>query len=97
MVTDMSMSHFVDQSAHLSNEPYSSSTCYYLLISQDGCQTTWHQDFSATSVFYTVLRGEKIFFVVKPTVRNERLFQRWSDSESDEWYGYTFFSTGRLI
>ena len=38
MVTDMSLSHFVDQSAHLSNEPYSSSTCYYLLISQDGCQ-----------------------------------------------------------
>ena len=46
-----------------------------ILLSQDGCQIFWNQDFSATSVLYTVLAGEKKIFLVAPTKKNLKLWQ----------------------
>ena len=40
---------------------FTASTWNFLLFSNDRCVTPWHIDFSGTSVFYVVLRGEKIF------------------------------------
>ena len=65
-------------------DPYSMSTSHYMLISQDSAHTTWHQDFSATSVFYTVLKGEKVFFLVKPTENNLEVFKKWPKAETDK-------------
>ena len=96
MVVESSMSHMMDKViGKESSLPYSTPTSHYALLSQDGCQTTWHQDFSATSVFYTVLTGEKIFFIVKPTVKNQKLFDRWDDSETD--IRYFFYSNCKIV
>ena len=85
MVRDNSIGHLVEKLiGKTSLEPYSCATSYYLLITQDSAHTTWHEDFSATSVCYTVLRGEKIFFLVKPTKKNMAIFEKWSDAENDQ-------------
>ena len=85
-VTSSSINHLVDGLVKRKNlqEPYSHATSYYLLISQHGCQTTWHQDFSGTSVLYFILIGEKTFFLVAPTEKNKELFKKWEEQDSDE-------------
>ncbi len=35
-----------------------------------GSWTDWHVDFAASSVYYTVLRGAKAFFFIRPTEGN---------------------------
>ena len=46
--------HFVDASINMSRtEPFASGTSYYLLLSQDGCQTFWHQDFMPPRFYIT--------------------------------------------
>ena len=83
MVKRTSVAHFVDASINMSRtEPFASGTSHYLLLSQDGCQTFWHQDFSATSVLYTVLTG--IFFLIAPTEKNRKLFGEWSQQQTDQ-------------
>ena len=75
MVKRTSVAHFVDASINMSRtEPFASGTSYYLLLSQDKCQTFWHQDFSATSVLYTVLTSEKIFFLIAPHRKEPETF-----------------------
>ena len=62
MISQNSINHLTDELIHQPiSEPYSCSTSYYTMVTQDSAHTTWHQDYSATSVFYTVLAGEKIF------------------------------------
>ena len=46
-------------------------------MSQDGCVTTWHTDFSATSVVYVLLKGVKEFFLIRPSENNMRLFNSY--------------------
>ena len=86
VVTRSSINHLVDGLVKRKNlqEPYSHATSYYLLISQHGCQTTWHQDFSGTSVLYVLLIGEKTFFLVAPTEKNKELVKKWEEQDSDE-------------
>lgn len=84
MITKNSINHLTDKLIKQSKtEPYSCTTSYYALVTQDSAHTTWHQDYSATSVFYTVITGEKIFFLVKPTEKNLKIFDKWSDAEND--------------
>jgi len=84
MIKKSSVNHLVDALVSKSEEPFSVATSYYLLVSNDGCQTTWHTDFSSTSVFYTVLTGSKTFFLVAPTDNNMELFNTWSKQERDD-------------
>ena len=90
VVTSSSINHLVDGLVKRKNlqEPYSHATSDYLLISQHGCQTTWHQDFSGTSVLYFLLIGEKTFFLVAPTEKNKELFKKWEEQvvEFDLYY-----------
>ena len=83
MIQQTSINHLVDEIIGDKSEPFSSATSYYLLVSNDGCQTTWHQDFSATSVMYTVLTGEKIFFLLAPIKANLDLFEQYTSQETD--------------
>ena len=53
----------------------------YLLVSQGGAVTFFHTDFSATSVFYFVVRGVKVFHVIRPTPNNRRLFRGFMELE----------------
>lgn len=46
----------------------------YLLISSTGALTLTHQDFSCTSVIYSLEKGCKTFYVAPPTPNNQHLF-----------------------
>ena len=56
---------------------FTSGISDYLLMSEAGAQTKWHQDFTGTSVFYFLAKGEKHFFVVEPTEENQKGFEEW--------------------
>jgi F-box/leucine-rich repeat protein 10/11 len=49
----------------------------YLLLSQDGAITMSHIDYSATCVFYYLLRGRKTFNFAPPTPNNLELFAQF--------------------
>ncbi|KAL1492649.1 hypothetical protein ABEB36_010877 [Hypothenemus hampei] len=61
----------------------------YCLMSVKDSYTDFHIDFGGTSVWYHVLRGEKIFFFVKPTSANLTLYSQWmtSSNQSETFFG----------
>ncbi|XP_034028262.1 histone lysine demethylase PHF8 isoform X2 [Thalassophryne amazonica] len=54
----------------------------YCLMGVKDSYTDFHIDFGGTSVWYHVLRGEKIFYLISPTPANLTLFERWSSSSN---------------
>ncbi|XP_066566238.1 histone lysine demethylase PHF8 isoform X2 [Amia ocellicauda] len=54
----------------------------YCLMGVKDSYTDFHIDFGGTSVWYHVLRGEKIFYLIRPTPANLALFERWSSSSN---------------
>eukprot|EP00005_Dracoamoeba_jomungandri_P005381 CAMPEP_0174257502 /NCGR_PEP_ID=MMETSP0439-20130205/6622_1 /TAXON_ID=0 /ORGANISM="Stereomyxa ramosa, Strain Chinc5" /LENGTH=510 /DNA_ID=CAMNT_0015340603 /DNA_START=254 /DNA_END=1786 /DNA_ORIENTATION=- len=52
----------------------------YCLMSVGGCFTDFHIDFAGSSVWYHVLRGQKEFFLIRPTEENLRAYERWLTS-----------------
>jgi hypothetical protein len=60
----------------------------FLLMSQDGCLTMWHTDFSGTSVVYFLLKGCKTFHLVRPSDNNVALFRAYVDqARRDVFFG----------
>ncbi|XP_045482030.1 lysine-specific demethylase 7B-like [Harmonia axyridis] len=61
----------------------------YCLMSVKDSYTDFHIDFGGTSVWYHVLRGEKIFYLIKPTPANLTLYQQWmsSSNQSETFFG----------
>nr|XP_033806802.1 lysine-specific demethylase 7A isoform X2 [Geotrypetes seraphini] len=61
----------------------------YCLMGVEGSYTDFHIDFGGTSVWYHVLWGEKIFYLIKPTAENLTLYESWSSSvtQSEEFFG----------
>lgn len=61
----------------------------YCLMSVKDAYTDFHIDFGGTSVWYHVLRGEKIFYLIKPTTANLTLYQQWmtSSNQSETFFG----------
>ncbi|XP_064619317.1 lysine-specific demethylase 2B-like isoform X2 [Lineus longissimus] len=61
----------------------------YCLMSVGGCYTDFHIDFGGTSVWYHILHGEKIFWLIPPTERNFRLYEDWvlSGKQGDTFFG----------
>ncbi|XP_046544000.1 lysine-specific demethylase 2A-like isoform X2 [Haliotis rubra] len=49
----------------------------YCLMSVAGCYTDFHIDFGGTSVWYHILHGEKIFWLIPPTEANVELYENW--------------------
>lgn len=39
-----------------------------------GSWTDWHVDFAASSVYYTIHSGSKVFFFIKPTEKNLKAY-----------------------
>ncbi|KFD67773.1 hypothetical protein M514_07513 [Trichuris suis] len=59
----------------------------FCLISMAGSYTDFHIDFSGTSVWYAPVRGCKVFYLIKPTEENLRLFEEWmSNSNHSEQF-----------
>ncbi|XP_042540783.1 histone lysine demethylase PHF8 isoform X2 [Dipodomys spectabilis] len=54
----------------------------YCLMSVRDSYTDFHIDFGGTSVWYHVLKGEKIFYLIRPTKVNLTLFECWSSSSN---------------
>ena len=80
IVTDISFGHCMKNSVSPKNQlafDFTSGISDYLLMSEAGAQTNCHQDFTGTSVFYILAKGQKHFFVVEPTEENQTLFEEW--------------------
>ncbi|XP_077684376.1 lysine-specific demethylase 7A isoform X2 [Eretmochelys imbricata] len=61
----------------------------YCLMGVQDSYTDFHIDFGGTSVWYHVLWGEKIFYLIKPTDENLSLYESWSSSvtQSEVYFG----------
>ncbi|XP_042220286.1 uncharacterized protein LOC121865035 isoform X3 [Homarus americanus] len=70
----------------------------YCLMSVRGCYTDFHIDFGGTSVWYHILRGKKIFWLIPPTERNLQLYEQWvlSGKQSDIFFGDTVDKCARI-
>lgn len=49
----------------------------YCLISAKDSYTDFHIDFGGTSVWYHVLWGQKVFYLMEPTKVNLELYNQW--------------------
>ncbi|XP_025092678.1 lysine-specific demethylase 2A-like isoform X3 [Pomacea canaliculata] len=49
----------------------------YCLMSVAGCYTDFHIDFGGTSVWYHILHGEKVFWLIPPTPDNVERYVHW--------------------
>ncbi|WVQ77635.1 hypothetical protein IAR50_007323 [Cryptococcus sp. DSM 104548] len=62
----------------------------YCLMGMKGAWTDWHVDFAASSVYYTIHSGAKVFFFIKPTEANLKAYAKWSGSyeeQANTWLG----------
>ncbi|XP_077195943.1 lysine-specific demethylase 7A isoform X3 [Paroedura picta] len=61
----------------------------YCLMGVQDSYTDFHIDFGGTSVWYHVLWGEKIFYLIKPTNENLAIYEAWSSSvtQSEVYFG----------
>ncbi|NP_001072664.1 lysine-specific demethylase 7A [Xenopus tropicalis] len=61
----------------------------YCLMGVQDSYTDFHIDFGGTSVWYHVLWGEKVFYLIKPSDENLALYESWSSSvtQSEEFFG----------
>lgn len=70
----------------------------YCLMSVQGCWTDFHIDLGGTSVWYHILKGKKIFFLIPPTDANLRLYENWviSGKQSHTFFGDMVDSCSRI-
>ncbi|XP_061581460.1 lysine-specific demethylase 2A isoform X2 [Cololabis saira] len=61
----------------------------YCLMSVQGCFTDFHIDFGGTSVWYHILRGGKVFWLIPPTAQNLDMYENWvlSGKQGDIFLG----------
>ncbi len=50
---------------------------YYCLTSAAGSYTDFHIDFGGSSVWYHIVRGQKVFVVSPPTHHNLKVYEEW--------------------
>ncbi|XP_013776610.2 lysine-specific demethylase 2A-like isoform X2 [Limulus polyphemus] len=70
----------------------------YCLMSVKGCYTDFHIDFGGTSVWYHIIRGKKVFWLIPPTERNLTLYEQWvlSGKQGDVFFGDTVEKCARI-
>ncbi|GFN93455.1 lysine-specific demethylase 7b-like, partial [Plakobranchus ocellatus] len=61
----------------------------YCLMGVKDSFTDFHIDFGGTSVWYHVLKGEKVFYLIRPTSKNLDLYEKWlaSANQSEKFFG----------
>ncbi|CAM9752746.1 unnamed protein product [Chrysoparadoxa australica] len=62
---------------------------YYCLMSIAGSYTDFHVDFGGTSVWYHIIKGQKVFLFVPPTKENLAKYEAWicSPDQSSSFFG----------
>ncbi|XP_022665564.1 lysine-specific demethylase 2B-like isoform X2 [Varroa destructor] len=70
----------------------------YCLMSVAGCYTDFHIDFGGTSVWYHILWGKKIFWLIPPTETNLKLYESWvlSGKQGDIFFGQSVEKCARI-
>ncbi|XP_055695982.1 jmjC domain-containing histone demethylation protein 1 [Lutzomyia longipalpis] len=70
----------------------------YCLMSVKNCYTDFHVDFGGTSVWYHILKGSKVFWLIPPTEKNLALYEKWvlSGKQSDIFFGDTVDKCARV-
>nr|XP_054749214.1 lysine-specific demethylase 2A-like isoform X1 [Lytechinus pictus] len=70
----------------------------YCLMSVKGCYTDFHVDFGGTSVWYHILRGSKVFWLIPPTDENLETYETWvlSGKQGDIFLGDRVMECGRI-
>ncbi|XP_056295326.1 lysine-specific demethylase 2A [Pseudoliparis swirei] len=70
----------------------------YCLMSVQGCFTDFHIDFGGTSVWYHILRGGKVFWLIPPTPPNLEMYENWvlSGKQGDIFLGDKCFDCQRI-
>lgn len=70
----------------------------YCLMSVKNCYTDFHVDFGGTSVWYHILKGSKVFWLIPPTEKNLQLYEKWvlSGKQSDVFFGDTVEKCARV-
>lgn len=71
----------------------------YCLMSIAGCYTDFHVDLGGTSVWYHLLRGQKMFWLIPPTQTNLKAFENWtlSGKQGEVFFGDMVEKCGRCI
>ncbi|CAF0968870.1 unnamed protein product [Brachionus calyciflorus] len=61
----------------------------YCLISAGRSYTDFHVDFGGSSVWYHVVKGDKIFYLIEPTEENLKLYENWNGlkNQSEVFFG----------
>ncbi|MEQ2257866.1 hypothetical protein XENORESO_008926 [Xenotaenia resolanae] len=70
----------------------------YCLMSVQGCFTDFHIDFGGTSVWYHILRGAKVFWLIPPTSQNLGMYEDWvlSGKQGDIFLGDKCYDCQRI-
>ncbi|KAM4732735.1 LOW QUALITY PROTEIN: lysine-specific demethylase 2A [Anableps anableps] len=70
----------------------------YCLMSVQGCFTDFHIDFGGTSVWYHILRGAKVFWLIPPTLQNLEMYENWvlSGKQGDIFLGDKCYDCQRI-
>lgn len=56
----------------------------YCLMSVGSCYTDFHIDFGGTSVWYHIVKGAKVFWLIPPTEVNLKAYEQWTLSGKQE-------------
>ena len=84
--------HFKDQQTEGTNDMRNMlypKVQKYCLMSVKGCYTDFHIDFGGTSVWYHLIRGKKVFWIIPPTEANLKAYENWtlSGRQGDVFFG----------
>ncbi|KAK5975171.1 JmjC domain-containing histone demethylation protein 1 [Trichostrongylus colubriformis] len=70
----------------------------YCLMSVERCYTDFHVDFGGTSVWYHVLKGQKIFWLIEPSLTNIRLYEEFvKNPEQTGFFGHVVDECARVV
>lgn len=70
----------------------------YCLMSVAGCYTDFHVDFGGSSVWYHLIKGSKVFWLIPPTEHNLKAYEQWtmSGKQSNVFFGDLVEKCGRI-
>ena len=68
-------------------------------MSVAGCYTDFHLDFGGSSVWYHILKGQKVFWLIPPTDANLKAYEDWtlSGKQTDTFFGDVVEKCGRIV
>ena len=71
--------------------PFAPQVQKYCLMSVEKCYTDFHIDFGGSSVWYHILQGKKVFFLIPPSDENLKKYEQWvlSGKQADVFFGDT--------